>query len=352
MSEVQEGKCSMVQFEELLLLRCNESHVRLCLLGKYPDQTRDVDLRREWVYLTKYEVSLKSLIWVGKDLDIEYGSSIHYNVPIFEFSDGYYMLKVHAHDFVLPDKSISVNLPTKSSFTFNGLLKLNKILQYISQVRQETRDSMKVIEDNFVLVGQEKVYFEESIKRLTERLRRSEERIKETKNEISRGKTCSSQDSANSGSISDDYGSEYSTFVQDKSKLLTLQKRKLLQLISIVPQLNLSSFIEYDKYKIHEQAFSIEFQPVDYKKIVNSTDKERINSQLGNYVLFIKVLSEHILFIPLPHGLLFHGSNSLVNDRLPFFVASKPNQQHFSELKLAVESFNININQLLSLIHI
>lgn len=156
----------------------------------------------------------------------------------------------------------------------------------------------------------------------------------------------------------DDYGSEYSIFAQDKTKLRSLQAKKLSQFFNIISHLKLSEFINLDEAKETENPFFIELKPVFFEKVITSCNSENsstnssnvstesINSQLGYYLLIIKVLSQNILMVPLPYKLLFMGSASMVEDELPLYTQTKQNQEHNTKLQQAILKFNMNINQL------
>lgn len=352
-TEIQEGRSSLLEYEEINEIPCSDTSMGIKIVGKYPKETVESELRDQWVELCHYKVPLRKLTWVGGKIDLRLDPNMGilefslFNIPIFEFEDGFYMLPGHSEYFVkgpprqMPQGSI------KQSFTFNGLLKLNKILQYISQVRCETTDVAKLMEDRYSILTQDYIYFKECIEHYKERIRRSKENLELIRAQLKKESDCvSASSSQTSISINDDYGSEYSTFAQDKAKFNLLQARKLKQSIDIIDHLKIPDFIDLGRSKVEDNAFYIDFKFVDFENILASPDKELLNCKLGYYLLIMKIITQKILFIPLPHALSFMGSNSLVDGELPFYALTKANQQHNSKLKMATARFNINVNQL------
>lgn len=350
-TEVQDGRSTLLQFEEFTDIRCSDTIVGIKVVGKYPNETADAELKDQWVELIHHKVRLANLVWVGKQLNLRFNSSIdlpqfcQFNIPVFEFDDGFYMLPEQSSYFIHDSVRDISQAVVKNSFSFTGLLKVNKILQYIAQVMKETQDVALSIESYSPIDNQEHKYFRDCIEKCKERIRKSKDNLKFLHSQTKDFDCGFSSSSRTSTSINEDYGSEYSAFAQDKAKYNSLQAKKLKQCIRIVRHLELSTFIELNSSEVEDNAFCIEFKYVDSDSILGATNKQLINSQLGYYLLVVKLIAQMILFVPLPHSLSFMGSNSLVDDELPFYTPEKPNQQHNIRLQMAIERFNLNVNQ-------
>ena len=373
-TNTQDSHCSLLQYEDINEIQCSDTIFGVKVIGKFPEQTVEKELRNEWVVLNHYRVVLKSLVWIGEHIELLFNSNCNfeqfsqYNIPIFEFNDGFYMLPQHAVFFkVEPRKQQQQQkheMLVKKSFSFNGMLKINKIMQYISQVKQETTKFAEYISENYEITGEEQKYFQECIEKYRERIRRLKDTLETLSGELNAISNNDYDETSSLTSLSmsmlanDDYGSEYSIFAQDKTKLRSLQAKKLSQFFNIISHLKLSEFINLDEAKETENPFFIELKPVFFEKVIascnsenNSTNSsnvstESINSQLGYYLLIIKVLSQNILMVPLPYKLLFMGSASMVEDELPLYTQTKQNQEHNTKLQQAILKFNMNINQL------
>lgn len=346
MTEVQDDHTSIVRFEEIQELYCNDSRIILQVVGKFPGWEVDESIQNQWICIATYSVALDKLVRVGNDVDFEYLRSPGFNIPVFEFSDGFYMLEQHSLDFKVETQA-ELSLPLKPSLTFNSLLKLNKLVQYITQAEEETNVLRDKIDDTYKLVGHEDMYFRNSMVMLSKRIDNLREGIQQTKNELENSaKATELKNGSSSVSLSENYGLDYSTFEHDKGKMLSLQRRRLLQFLGIIKELNLSCFITIPERALSESPFLVDFHVVDFKELVSTSERELTNSQLGHYLLILGVLAEHILFIPLPFSLSFRGSYSTIDNNIPFFVPSKLNQQALEDFNKAVLNFNVNVNQI------
>ena len=105
-TEIQEGRSSLLEYEEINEIPCSDTSMGIKIVGKYPKETVESELRDQWVELCHYKVPLRKLTWVGGKIDLRLDPNMGilefslFNIPIFEFEDGFYMLPGHSEYFV------------------------------------------------------------------------------------------------------------------------------------------------------------------------------------------------------------------------------------------------------------
>ena len=253
----------------------------------------------------------------------------------------------------------------KSSLAYSSLLKLNKLLEYSSQVHEEINDISKKIEQGFPLHKNQNHWYiktvQKSIKSLqSETLQRKTKKTHmemtqlENSDTINHSKTelsLISQDEP----INDDYGSIYSRFVQIKDRLDQLRFKKLYQLVKIFHSTDLFNpdrgFVRFNRPSSISNIINVlNLKPLNIGILFRQADesarhREYINSQLGYYLLFLHLTATQIFKAPLPYKLMYYGSTSVIESQYPFYFTDSMIAKHQAKLIRAMHYFNADILQ-------
>lgn len=340
-SETQGGSYLTIQFDELPRLPYAISSIHLKIVGKLPSRILQNPTSEVWAVIADYTVDFNNLIKIQpEDTDQSFEGI---NVPLFEFYDGNYVLK----NAVRSNRQYTKTAPVSKSFTYNSLLKLNKILEYITQIKQEL---MELTSKLNTLVQDKPQYCNNEVKaqachQLRKQINEKEAKIITLTGSLDRN-SAFAQNNTNEPKMNDEYGVIYSDFSNVRHRLHSYQLRKFQQLIKIFEQ---TSLFSSNGYIISDQTdtsiYCLSLKIVKAELIIQSRSWEEENTILGFYLLFVYLLAKKILYIPLPHSLSFYGSTSLVDGQLPLYLIASPSQQHFNNFEVAVKNFNSNLMQ-------
>ena len=248
---MQSDSLQKLHFQELPKLNGASTMIILKLVGKVPKEVlrsvvsnKDTTIEDKWCILCTYTIDLNKLQPITEDA--AFITSV--NTPVLELVDGSYTLPTENVTVVkeptsLHKRNIS-EIKIKYSLAYSSLLKLNKLLEYSSQVHEEMNELSSRIEDSFPLhKNQHQWYIKTVQKSITSLQTKTNKKNKEVSqlednDTIHHSKTEISLVSQDE-SINDDYGSIYSRFVQIKDRLDQLRIKKLYQLIGIFRSTNL-----------------------------------------------------------------------------------------------------------------
>ncbi|SMN22654.1 similar to Saccharomyces cerevisiae YLR360W VPS38 Part of a Vps34p phosphatidylinositol 3-kinase complex that functions in carboxypeptidase Y (CPY) sorting [Maudiozyma saulgeensis] len=378
-SEVQRSPLKSIQFNDVNFCGDSTSKFIIKLVVHIPDELfKEPDADNQWCIVKEYLVDLNQL----QLIDMKNDNVLTSNVPIFILDDGCYTLKgidIEKGPYYLSSNEShnqnKIFRSSKKSFTYNTILKLNKLLEYIGQTHEETKKISSKLEKP--LSKSHKLNnsncenieaYKDQIKKL---ISKKKAKIKLLKEEMEghetliRSNTASSVDITDKTNVNDQYGSMYSNLFEIRNSLAQWRTKKLSQLISIfkvqnffdlAKQLNCDQYISIVNKKDLELGNNRNQQQIVLSiikkdrlqaQINKSLDtQERINTFLGYFLLFIDILSNNIFDIVVPSKLMFYGSTSIINKVYPLYLPhaySTYNQERFYE---AIDLFNINIQQL------
>lgn len=334
-SEVQEGRHSVVRFNELPVLEAAESQVVLRLVGQLPEP----EFAGEWAEVARQQVDLNALHYVGH---VELVDGLReLNVPVLEFADGHFAAaRVPGR---LADGAPG-KFPARRSFSFNALLKLNKILEYMSQVEKESQQLVRQAE---ALLGQSESKqlgpgLDSAFGELEVQRKRKLAQLSALQDHACRLQANPDDEE----SFDSDYGSMYSELIQKKQRVHLLQERKLQRLIEIFTNTSLfSSPYVVVRTSTDSSPYDISLGKLELQTILDVDDRISINTILGYYLLFLDILAGKICYIPLPHRLAYYGSTSIIDNKFPLYLPTSSTQHHLDRFSEAVHLFNINIIQ-------
>lgn len=368
-SEIQQASLRTIQFNELPPQDSPLTHVVFKIIVRAPQKLIPLssssvspvsDDKELWFVFRKYSVELNKLKRINPDDVIDC-----YNVPIFEMLDGFYVLPD------VPIVSISCEpenhgrtlsaCKVKPSFSFNSVLKLTKIHEYLWQVRDEASYTSHRLDNLMQCAHEENGRVIESIKRSNDQL---ESDIEKKKAEITRLNDLlrlpkqARQTSlvSQNPSINDYYGNTYPDLIQIKNRLEILRSKKLLQIVSIFQQTSL--FDEKIGFVGLNDETSLAIQSriklnLLRKEILldfasrSDSDRRLINSSLGYYSLLIFLTAKEIFKIPLPFSLQYYGSTSIVENDFPLYLEESSGTKIEEDFSKAVSYFNRNIIQVI-----
>ncbi|CAI4047243.1 hypothetical protein N7582_004023 [Saccharomyces uvarum] len=367
-SEVQSDSLQKLHFQELPKLNGASTMIILKLVGKVPKEVlrsvvsnKDTTIEDKWCILCTYTIDLNKLQPITEDA--AFITSV--NTPVLELVDGSYTLPTENVTVVkeptsLHKRNIS-EIKIKYSLAYSSLLKLNKLLEYSSQVHEEMNELSSRIEDSFPLhKNQHQWYIKTVQKSITSLQTKTNKKNKEVSqlednDTIHHSKTEISLVSQDE-SINDDYGSIYSRFVQIKDRLDQLRIKKLYQLIGIFRSTNLfdigKGYIRFERSSSLENIIEgLKLKTLHIESLFKEAEeslkqRERMNSQLGYYLLFLHLTATQIFKLPLPYKLMYYGSTSVIEGQYPLYFTDSMITKHQTKLLKAIHYFNADILQI------
>ncbi|AMD18894.1 HBL008Cp [Eremothecium sinecaudum] len=336
-SEVQTGAHTSLRFNELPLLEnAVQTFVSLEVVAQLPSPEFP---KNDWVVLCSYSIDFNSLTYVGKTHPLSNVPGI--NVPIFEFNDGYYALTPIPYE---EPTNTPIKLQTKKSITFNSLLKLGRMLEYLSQVKLESRKFAYDLQ--FLIQELHEEEMDMAIKSTLMDLEYQNERKLAVLGSLKRCVLQISPKPEEEEPFDNDYGSMYSELVQKKHRILNLQERKFKKLIDIFTN---TTLFQSPYVILHaadaDSPYNISLEKLDLQTILHTDNRISMNTMLGYYLLFISILARKICYIPLPYSLAYYGSTSVINNTLPLYLTLSPTQQQIESFSTAIDLFNMDIMQ-------
>ncbi|KAG0663434.1 hypothetical protein C6P45_000851 [Maudiozyma exigua] len=380
-SEIQGNPLRSVQFNDVNFNGDSTTRFIIKIVVQIPHEliAEHNPTNDTWCVTQQYIIDLNQLI----PIDTRNDTVTTLNTPIFILDDGNYTVKEATMEKGILSSTLHPSLlesklrtNTKISFTFNTVLKVNKLLEYIGQTQEETKRLSSYLERplSHAHISQKiNLEREELIKeQLNKLLLKKRAKIESLKEEIElhstliRSNTVSSVDIVDKTNVNDQYGTTYSNLFQTRNSLMHWRNKKLTQLISIftVQQFfNLAKALNCDKYvsitmvtdeDSHDNTTNqqrITLKAIEKDKMQSQINislqvQEQINTFLGYFLLLIDILSKNVFNIELPHKLMFYGSTSVIDKAYPLYLPpaySGYNQSNFYE---AIDLFNINIQQI------
>ena len=368
-SEVQVNTFNKLYFNELPPNELSDSTISLRIVAKLPN---DILIKSEantdeiWIVFKEIGIQFDKLKRIRRDTIFE-----GVNIPILEFNDGLYTLEninviSNVPDVISFQNSTSSEHTMKDSFSFNSLLEFNKVIEYKSHILEEilhiSSEVQHIMEHRNKEHGWEIIRLNNSIEQMKLQLNNKRIDLKNVEvalansSDISQLSSQLISRSSSDASIADNYGNKNYRVIHSNNQLDVLKVKKLKQLISIFR--NYPLFDEENGYVEIATDFDskrpstklLKFKLVNKSKILSSvTDSDvkriNINTILGQYMLFLQIISTIIYNIPLPYEMRYYGSTSIISYDLPLFISETVASKYRSGLLQAIEMFNLNIKQ-------
>lgn len=377
-SETQSYSFRRLQFNEMPILGYGDKQLILKVICKLPpkiclkDSVPETENCEEvWVILGTYSVDLSLLKKVTINENIFFSEI---NVPTFELDDGLYILpstkilNMNSTESIYETSlSDETRIGIRNISSFNSLLKLNKALEYESQII-EANINLSSVTENFLGYLESKdrwgvenlkkniLQIENKIIEKKSNRLKLEEKINIIDDSIKRFKLHSEGSSPSYGGADDDYGNKSTKLIKLGDTIDFLKNKKSKQLITIFKycglfdsKLNLVSVtsVTENNNLIHEH---IHLHLLESKKLLKLIDspseiKYKINIHLGYYLLFLNILTQSIWNVPLPHQMKYLGSKSLINRNFPLYFPDKLNESNIDAFVIGISYFNRNLIQ-------
>ncbi|KAH9200099.1 hypothetical protein LQ764DRAFT_227463 [Zygosaccharomyces rouxii] len=325
-SEVQQGSLYSVQFNELPPQDSPLTHFTLRLVAELPERLSPSPDEKLWFDFRTYKVDLNQVKHVSADDIIE-----SYNAPVLELVDGDYVLP-NVSMLTVPKESIRTHkranssIKIKKSFTFNYALKLNKILEYTSQVMEESQQISERVERQIQDEHKRHQWFVTHLRdynhQLKVRIQKKQLDLRRLRDSVEHFAESEEKDSQ-PHSLNDYYGNTYPNLIQSRNRLESMRAKKLAQLIGIFQTTDLfhvrAGFVTFNRTLLDSSSSLYDRLTLDLlnktKLLELATDgseasKKLTSTCLGYYTLFVTLIATSICSIPLPHELMYCGSTS------------------------------------------
>lgn len=373
-SENQQNTSSTVQFNEVNFNGCPLNHFVLKIFTDYPLEEplalNSSDKIEKWNQVALFSIDLNNLTVI----DIDKLSSIQdINIPIFKMSDGCFIPKQFNFNVENPINQFGNydRGKLKSSFNYNSLIKLNKLIEYQKQINHDKIDISKRIESyldecNFKESNKERLkIIDISISKIKVRLSEKKLKVKKLKSKLKISEDESqnflpfNKQNSNITIEQDEYGNAYSNLIQLKDKIGKIQSKKIQKLITIfndIPfmdnkeieffQMTLNESSSNTVYGCKLQLFNVDFDHI--LKLSQESEAKRIktNTQLGSYVLLLLIISKKIMNMRIPFNMAYYGSTSMIDFQYPLFLTNVQSIKNINEFKVGIKLLNMNINQI------
>lgn len=369
-SELISGPVTKVQVNELRFDKAFGLLDRFVieLAIKIPTQLLKNQQTQVLTIVKKFDVELENLSYLGSHPKNYIFPGV--NVLLIELQDGWYttsgtVYRTIEHQTV-PKLNIDHN-KCKKSCSYNSLLKLTKLLQYVSDIDEERKNwAIKI--DALVEPGLESK--KRSIADIKTEIERINYRCETKRKEISQlNKNVKNVESLMPGKKSfdilkdaalDEYGTIYATLSNTNEFVEKLQLRKCHQLIGIFENTILFS----EKYGLvvlksdsglAGPKSKLVLKTVDVKNVTEYVNepqevKDKMNVYLGYYSLFILIYSRYIIRRPLPYDIKFVGNRSLIGKKYSLCCPNSHSLRVKEEVMTAIQLFNKNIVQVINYI--
>lgn len=363
-SEVQCGFMHNIQFNELPPLENPTSHIILKIAVKLPETSSlssYVD-RDSWLVLKIFEIDLNKLQGVNSDDLID-----SYNAPLFEMIDGFYTLPglktLKTSSFQsepLAHKRNVSNTRLTQSFSYNSVLKLNKLIEYKTQVLLECSSAALEIEQAIPSGDKRNRWLIHCIEKDRDELEHSIQKKEkiisglEGKNKSKLSITFNTMASEGQ-SLNEYYGNTYPNVIQSKDRLDSMRLKRLCKLIAIFKstclfreEMGLISVTDTASETLYERTTLKLINKERMMALASVTDaaREMVNTCLGYYLMFIELVARKIYDIPLPYCMKYYGSNSLIDGTHALFLNDSTSKSPESFME-AIEYFNRNLVQVI-----
>ncbi|CCK69016.1 Vps38p KNAG_0B05850 [Huiozyma naganishii CBS 8797] len=359
-SEVQSSVLNNVPFNEVRFTGDSTMHLTLKVIARVPNETlQDGCNETVWAVAATYHVDLNHLV----EVELDVMSVQDYNAPIMKMTDGTFTLRsvktqrtsplIMGNAYTNPVKASPINIV--KSFSYNQMLKLNKILEYRDNVYGERSTISQRLEENInrhrrhsrIHLSKERAF--NSIRELENSLDIKQRRLRELSRLLSANEISKVDSSFEDPIWHDQYATLYSNLIQTRARLFNLRKRKIHQIVTVF-----GSLINLKFGLIDCRNNQLKLNTVDFgllmEVIMSSPSPEacrmEINIALGYYLLLVSLLSSTALAVDLPHILFYCGSNSVVDCKYPFYISDAQSQKQMKKFQDGVLSFNVNVLQI------
>lgn len=361
-SEVQSGFMHNIQFNELPHLEDPINHIVLKIAVKFPSRTGLSSYVNEdsWLALRVYEVDLNKLQSINPDDLID-----SYNAPLFEMTDGFYTLPgLPAARMVSNFSSHKRNVSNSrfvQSFSFNSALKLNKLIEYKTQVMIECSKSAAKVEEIILSNNRRELWQIKCIARYNDELKRSMQEktvnISRLDEKIRPILKLNENEQIDGQSLNDYYGNTYPNLIQTKDRVDFLRIKRLSKLIGVFKETCLFRkdvrFISIDEDTSSRSLYErTSLNLIDKKRIIemastNDAERELVNTCLGYYLIFIKLVATKVYEIPLPYSISYYGSTSLIGGDGALYLSDSAALKNPENFLNAMDKFNKNLIQII-----
>ncbi|CDF87847.1 BN860_15808g1_1 [Zygosaccharomyces bailii CLIB 213] len=358
-SEVQNGSLYSVQFNELPLQHSPLTLFILKLFAEVPGKLSPYE-DKVWCLFKNYKIDLNRMQYLKQD-DIV-GS---YNAPLLELIDGNYVLPEvpifsSSSSKTKEHKRKVSSLKNKPSFSFNYVLKLNKILEYTSQVMEESRQLSSKLELQIQNEHKKHIWVIDNLKHYNQqmkaRIQKKRLELKKLDSMVALANTDLELPSEpHTNPLNDYYGNTYPSMVDSRNKLEALRTKKLAQLVSIFQMTELfhvrTGFATFDQSHQNASLYDkLSLQYLNKEELLKlatsgTKDVKKLTSTcLGYYTMFVTLIATQICSIPLPHVLWYCGSTSVINGTVPLYL---DNNRDTTMLSQAIDYFNRDVVQII-----
>ncbi|CCF56057.1 hypothetical protein KAFR_0A06220 [Kazachstania africana CBS 2517] len=367
-SEIQSVNCArQVQFNDFSLNGNPATCLCLKVVLEIPAEVTQ-DNTTSWMVARNINIDLNSLQAIDSKNDIV----SDYNVPTFNMIDqNEYIPSAHLITYRSPknNESLVQNVDLKRSANFNDLLKLNRLLDYMGQISEETISISNKVDVHISGLGINQYHLsnvDTSKKVLRKGISKKKLQVRQLKNELKimqqsseeyendselvHSDTETNSDDKQFGN-NDEFGYFFSEVNEKRNQLQYLRAKKYQQLIDIFQITGLFDpahgliEVSYDENGERYLQFNT-VDSVSFLKEINEENKLELNAMLGYYLLFLKLISKKIYSLELPHKLMYYGSTSVINNIYPLYYPDVGSVKSLHKFSQAMKFFNINILQI------
>lgn len=316
-----------------------------------------------WAIIKCFKVDLAKLNYLGS-----HPSNFTFSgtdILLLELQDGWYTTQSTIFRALEPHITHKLKIDPntgKKSCAFNSLLKLNKLIQYVSDIEEE-RNLWSTKINSFVepqLKGKKwaiqdiKIKLENINQRCEKKSRDINKFTKTLESLVQEQKQFTIKEDA---AALDDYGTIYSVLSNTNEAVEKLQQKRLIQLITIFKNSILFDsnygfvFIDED---LGPNIQKLILKTIDISTIMNTIDapekKNSMNAYLGYYALFILLCSRFIISRPLPYNIKFMGNLSMIDRKFALCCPISHSIKASEEVTTAIDLFNKDIIQVVNYI--
>lgn len=316
-----------------------------------------------WTIIKSFTVDLRKLHYLGSHpRNYTFSGTA---VLLLELQDGWYTTQGTIYRIVEPYTVPKIKLDTnncKQSCSFNSLLKISKLIQYVSDVDEERLTWASKI-DSMIQpeLDSQKFVISDIKSKLDEVINKCEKKKKEilklNEKVTSLLADKDSFETTRDTSTLDDYGTVYAALSNTNESLEKLQRIKIRQLIKIFE----NTILLDEKYgfvalqtdsELDNPTTKLVLETIERNYILNLVSesqekKDAMNAYLGYYSLFILIYSRHIINRPLPYDITFNGNRTVIDKKYTLCCPDSHSLRVRDEVVTAIDLFNKNIIQVI-----
>lgn len=374
-SENQQNVLKSIQFNEIKFEGSPLKHLNLNIYAEIPHEILKDNHEPQliWTKIATYCINLELLEYIDPGM-ISYKDV---NVPVFKMKDGYFTLGRFTRDSSVADKYNKKIAPTirnplkynsltvKPSINYNNMIKLNKLVEYQKQINRDlTTISQKIADElnvhKYHITDYKYIQpIENFIKHTEKDIAEKRLKIVQYKKDLAKVDDECSPINRQISAVTieqDEYGNIYSNLIQLRDRINILRRRRIYKLLTVFKDFPFSNkhFKLFD-YWVEEAESSVEekfkLHTVDYdsvfKRLQNSEETRiQTNTEMGNFVLLLLIITNKIIGIRLPYKLSYYGSTSIIDSHYPLYLAELLSVKQIEKFKVGISMLNTNINQI------